>query len=66
MYKLLYDRFDYLAGTIVYDFLGCDYGCKAEDEYMTGCKHLVVTTSPDGSGPFFTVPAKHLAIQVTY
>ena len=61
-YVLKEDRFEYPAGTVVYDFLGHDYGLARDDTLYTGSYHVSVTTDPDGEAtPFFTVPVEQLA-----
>jgi len=60
MYKLLKHRFSHDQGTIVYDYLGHDYGLCRDDEHGTGVKHIAVTEDPAGGTPFFTVPVAHL------
>jgi hypothetical protein len=60
MYKLLQERFEHEAGTIVYDSTKHDYGLSRDDTNATGVYHISVTTNPDGDYPFFTVPVDHL------
>ena len=55
-YKLLVDRFEYKAGTIVYEYNGYDYGLARDDIIVTGVYHVNMTTDPSGGTPFFTVP----------
>ena len=55
-YKLLVDRFEYKAGTIVYEYNGHDYGLARGDSIVTGVYHVNMTTDPNGGTPFFTVP----------
>ena len=43
-------------GTIVYRFIGYDYGCARADERRTGIPCESVTLNPDGSAPAFVVP----------
>lgn len=50
------------AGTVVYDYLGCDYGLASLDSRVTGAQHRSVTLSPDGSSPSFTVPEHTLRL----
>lgn len=59
-YTLTEDRFEHKAGTIVYDFHGCNYGCVSNDERMSGIAHVAVTLNADHTGPFFTVPKASL------
>jgi hypothetical protein len=59
-YKLLKDRFDVKAGTIVYEYEGHDYGVARDDSYYTGVYHTSVTLNEDGATPFFTVPEDDL------
>lgn len=60
MYKLLQERFEHEAGTIVYDSAKYDYGLSRDDTMMTGVHHISVTTNADGDYPFFTVPVDQL------
>lgn len=56
--KLLEDRFEHKAGTVIYDFNGHDYGCSSDDSFYTQKPHMTVTLDPEGGGPFFTVPVE--------
>lgn len=60
MYKLLQERFEHEAGTIVYDSTKYDYGLSRDDTMITGVHHISVTTNADGDYPFFTVPVDQL------
>ena len=59
-YRLLQDRFEYKAGTVVYPFVGTTYGLVGDDERHSREEHKAVTLFLDGDYPFFTVPAAHL------
>jgi hypothetical protein len=59
-YKLLQDRFEHTAGTIVYECGFYDYGLSSDDSRVTGIPHQSVTLSPTGDYPFFTVPQQYL------
>ena len=59
--NLIKDRFEHKAGTVVYEFIGHDYGCRRDDEWCTKTPHSVVTLESDGSGAFFTVPTEVLS-----
>ena len=59
-YRLLQDRFNYKAGTIVYDCVKPNYGCVSDDDYFTGMEHISVTEDETGDYPFFTVAVEHL------
>lgn len=59
-YRLARARFAHQAGTKCYQFVGCDYGLRAEDERNTGVRHAVVTRDPSGEGTCFTVPLSDL------
>lgn len=48
------------AGTIVYNFLGCDYGLAGDDTRLTGLEHRSVTLSEDGRQSSFTIPCRDL------
>lgn len=48
------------AGTTVYDFVGCNYGCAGDDARNFDMDYRSVTLSADGIGKFFTVPERHL------
>jgi hypothetical protein len=58
--RLKAQRFHYPAGTEVYLYTGYDYGLARDDFLYTGEFHDVVTTDPNGEGPFFTVPTSML------
>lgn len=45
-----------VAGTLVYDICGWDYGLAKDDTRMTGVEHVSVTLNDNGEPPFFTVP----------
>ena len=60
MYKLLNERFEHKAGTVVYPCKGYDYGLSSDDTRATGVEHRSMTTSPTGDYPFFTVPVHEL------
>lgn len=60
MYKLITDRFEHTAGTVVYPCNGYDYGLSRDDTMITGVEHVSVTTDPTGGYPFFTVPVDDL------
>lgn len=49
-----------VAGSVVYDSLGCDYGCAADDTRIFGREHVSMTLDPMGGYPFFTVPRDDL------
>lgn len=55
-YRLLTDRFEHTAGTVVYRAIGHDYGMASDDTRLTGEEHISVTLDPDGGYPFFTAP----------
>lgn len=59
-YKLLSNRFDTNAGTVVYEYTGYDYGLCRDDEQATGEEHIVVTENKNGDTPFFTVPISQI------
>ena len=59
-YKLLVDRFEHGAGTIVYKSPKYDYGLARDDTNHTGRPHISVTLNEDGDYPFFTVPVDAL------
>lgn len=59
--KLLRERFEHKAGTVVYTYTGATYGLCQDDYLESGIKHTAVTLNPDGSIPFFTVPVRDLA-----
>lgn len=59
-YKLLADRFDAPAGSIVYKFNKYDYGLASDDTRYTGIEHISVTLNEDGDYPSFTVPLNQL------
>lgn len=59
-YRLLTDRFDVPAGTLVFRSVRYDYGCANDDTRVTGVKHISVTRNPDGDYPFFSVPVTSL------
>ena len=61
-YKLLKARFDYKAGTIVYDQEVYDYGLAREDTWETGVEHISVTLKENGDYPGFTVAAQDLEV----
>jgi hypothetical protein len=54
-FRLLENRFDIPADTIVYEYSGYTYGLVSDDERMTGEPHIAVTLQPDKE-PFSTVP----------
>lgn len=60
MYKLLQERFEHEAGTVVYNSAQHDYGLSRDDTRATGVEHKSVTIDPNGGYPFFTVPVDHL------
>ena len=60
--KLLKERFEHEAGTVVYAYDGHTYGCVSDDEDATGVEHTAVTLNSDGSIPFFTVPVTDIAV----
>jgi len=43
------------AGTICYEFMGCDYGLSNDDTRALGIPHVSVTLDPAGGTPSFTV-----------
>jgi hypothetical protein len=47
-------------GQRFFQFLGCDYGCRADDEAVSGEEHSVVTEQADGMGAFVTIPTRAL------
>jgi hypothetical protein len=60
-YKLKHPRFDHPAGTIVYDFVGHDYGLARQDTMEYDVEHVSVTINEDNSKtPFFTVAVTDL------
>ena len=59
-FKTLVDRFEYPAGTVVYECVNYDYGCASEDTRETGIRHISVTESPTGDYPFFTIAVDDL------
>ncbi len=42
--------------TLVYEFIGNDYGCKADDEKELGIPCITVTLQPKQQSHFFVVP----------
>lgn len=60
-YRLLEDRFEHTANTIVYDCVHPDYGLSYDDTCATGIEHISVTLNEDGSYPYFTVPVDYLS-----
>ena len=60
MYKLLEDRFEHKAGTIVYKQKYHDYGLASDDTRITGVEHISVTLNSDGDYPGFTIPRYQL------
>lgn len=50
-----------VAGSVIYRYAGCDYGCSSDDARMTGVEHKAMTLSEDGDGPFFTMPVTDMA-----
>lgn len=54
-YRVVRDASFATKGTIVYTFMGHDYGCANLDSRNYGIEHISVTEKPDGSGPSFTV-----------
>ena len=49
-----------VAGTVVYDATGYDYGCSSDDTRETGIQHVSVTLNENGDYPFFTIPREDL------
>ena len=62
-FKLKEDRFNYKAGTRVYEWAGYDYGLACEDSYFFKEPHVSVTINQDQAHPFFTVPVRLLEPQ---
>jgi hypothetical protein len=75
-YMLTCERLGWLAGTIVYDSLECDYGMAGQDTRHSGIEHVFVSIDTElhpetrktgtlleileGLPPNFTVPLKDL------
>lgn len=59
-YKLLEDRFESKAGSVVYKSTKYDYGCASDDTSITGIYHISVSLDETGDYPFFTVPFDQL------
>ncbi len=59
-YRLRRDRFEHKAGAVAYEFWGHDYGCRREDERVTGQPHMTMTSHANGEGPFWTCPTADL------
>lgn len=59
-YELINDRLEHKKGTIVYDYVGHDYGLASDDTNYTGVEHISVTRDPEGGTPFFTTPIDNL------
>lgn len=57
-YKLLKPCFSIPAGTVVFASTGHDYGLCADDEAVTGLKHVMI--SPSGDTPAYTCPVRDL------
>lgn len=49
-------------GALVYEVLDGDFGMADEDTVLTGRPHVSVTLDPDGKGPTFTMPVRHLRV----
>lgn len=48
------------AGTIVFDFMKCDYGLASDDTRAFGVAHRSVTLNPEGGYPSFTVAERDI------
>ena len=59
-YKMLADRFEHKAGTVVYRQRLYDYGLASDDTSYTGIEHISVTLEEDGGYPGFTIPVHQL------
>lgn len=59
-YKLLNERFEHKAGSLVNQAMSYDYGLARDDANWTGVEHVSVTVDPNGGYPFFTVPLHDL------
>ncbi len=60
-YIMLFERFEYPAGTIVYDLEHYDYGVSNDDMRASGgINHRSVTLRSDGDYPGFTIPEFYL------
>lgn len=59
-FKVIRESRDVKVDTVVYDSMGCDYGCASDDSRHTGIQHTSVTFKSDGSYPFFTIPVRDL------
>lgn len=60
-YRLLADRFEHPAGTLVYMARVHDYGLASDDAQIFGIEHVSVTLDPAGGYPTFTVPERDIA-----
>lgn len=58
-FRLLHDRFDFPADSIVYEYSGPTYGLVTEDIIYTNKPHIAVSMQPDET-PFITVPTDML------
>jgi hypothetical protein len=54
-YRLLKDRFEHKAGSVIYKASGYDYGLASDDAEATGKPHTSMTLEASGGYPFFTV-----------
>ena len=59
-FRLLNNRFEHTAGTIVYEYNGPSYGLSSDDEFYTQKPHTTVTLNENGGTPFFTVPEEDI------
>jgi hypothetical protein len=58
-FRLLHQRFEIPADSIVYEYSGPTYGLVSDDIRWTGEEHIAVSLVEDKI-PFFTVPLKSL------
>lgn len=47
-----------VAGSIIYAYIGCDYGCSSDDTRIFGREYDSFTLDPEGGPPFFTMPVE--------
>ncbi len=60
-FRLLKDRFEHKAGTIVVESFECDYGLCSNDRMFTGIEHMLVTLDLEDVEDYgFTVPITDL------
>ena len=59
-YRMLANRFDHKAGTIVYSGIKYDYGLANDDSIWYGTLHISVSLNENGDYPYFTIPIDDL------